>query len=170
MRSAAVLLVSSLIVFLNLPIVQAESLPSERLLPATTVGFAAIEDLDQLAEHWNQTQVGKLMADPVMKPFAEDLRRQFKQRWSRFDDRLGLTLDDLKGVPAGEIAVATIQPGRYQAAIAVLVDVTGNTAKAEQLLEKVSTSLVNNGAKRQTFEVMDTTIIVFELPEPSDTR
>ena len=166
MRSAAVLLVSSLIVFLNLPIVQAESLHSERLLPATTVGFASIEDLDQLAEHWNQTQVGKLMADPVMKPFAEDLRRQFKQRWSRFDDRLGLTLDDLKGVPAGEIAVATIQPGRYQAAIAVLVDVTGNTAKAEQLLEKVSANLVNNGAKRQTFEVMDTTIIVFELPEP----
>ncbi len=171
MLRAAVVLVSSLIVFLNAATPRAEErLRSERLLPATTVGFAALEDLEQFSDHWGQTQLGKLMKDPVMEPFTEDVRRQFKQRWSGFDERLGLTLDDLKGVPSGEIAVATIQPSRQEAAIAVLVDVTGHTTEAQQLLEKVSASLLREGAKRQTFEVLNTTVIVFELPErPADT-
>jgi hypothetical protein len=162
--------VSSLIVFSNASTARAEErLRSERLLPATTVGFAVLEDLEDLSDHWDKTQLGKLMKDPVMTPFAEDIRRQFKQRWSRFDERLGLTIDDLRGVPSGEIAVATIQPRRREAATAVLVDVTGRTTEAEQLLEKVSASLLREGAKRETFEVLDTKVIVFELPErPAD--
>jgi hypothetical protein len=149
----------------------AEPLQSERLLPATTVGFAAIEDIEQLDAQWNQTQLGKLMADPVMEPFAEDIRRQLKERWSRLNERLGLTLEDFEGVPAGEIAIAVIQPGRYEAAVAMLVDVTDRTARAQELLDKVSASLIDNGAKRQAFEVLDTTVIVFELPErPAEER
>ncbi|MDZ7615366.1 MAG: hypothetical protein U1E05_00085 [Patescibacteria group bacterium] len=167
MLRAAVLLLSSLIVSLCPSMAPAaERLYGERLLPATTVGYVAIEDVNRLADHWNMTQLGKLMQDPVMAPFAEDLRRQFKQRWSRFDERLGLTIDDLKGVPSGEIVVATIQPGPQDAAMAVLVDVTGNTEAAQKLLEKVSATLLKEGAKRQTYEVLDTTVIVFELPEP----
>ncbi len=142
---------------------------SELLLPATTVAFAAVEDYEQLRDHWNQTQFGKLMADPVMEPFAEDMRRQMQQRWSRLGDRLGLTLEDLEGVPSGEIAVAAIQPSRKEAAVAMLVDVTGNVSEAQQLLETVRTNLLRDGAKQQTFEVLDTTVIVFELPEqPAD--
>ncbi len=143
----------------------AEPLRSERLLPATTVGFAAVEDYEQLREHWNQTQFGKLMADPIMEPFAQDLQRQFRERWSDLGRRLGLKLEDLEGVPSGEIAVATVQPARREAAVAMLVDVTGNTAEAQQLLERVSANLLRDGAKRQTFEVQDTRVIVFDLPE-----
>ncbi len=146
-----------------------EPLRTERLLPATTVGFAAVEDFDQLRDRWNETQLGKLMADPVMEPFAEDIRRQFRERWSRLDERLGLTLEDLEGVPSGEVAVALVQPARHEAATTMLVDITGNVPQAQQLLEKVSASLLRDGAKRQTFEVLDTTVIVFDLPElPSD--
>ncbi len=142
----------------------AEPLRSERLLPATTVGFAAVEDYDQLLDHWNQTQFGELMADPVMEPFAQDLQRQFRERWSDLGERLGLKLEDLEGVPSGEIAVAMIQPVRREAAVAMLVDVTGNIAEAQQLLETVSANLLRDGAKRQTFEVSGTTLIVFDLP------
>ena len=36
------------------------------------------------------------MADPVMKPFTKDIRRQFEDRWSSIHERLGLTLDDMR--------------------------------------------------------------------------
>lgn len=170
LHAALAFLIGGGCIFLNAGEIRAEEpVRAERLLPTTTVGFAAVEDYDQLRDHWNETQLGELMADPVMEPFAEDLQRQFRERWSRLDERLGLTLEDLEGVPAGEIAVAVLQPERYAAATAMLVDVTGNVPQAEQLLEKVSASLLREGAKRQTFEVLDTTVIVFDLPElPAD--
>ena len=49
----------------------------ETLLPDTTQGFFAISNVDVLNEHWDKTQLGHLMADPVMKPFTKDIRRQF---------------------------------------------------------------------------------------------
>lgn len=166
LRACVFFFVTGVGVALNaLPVQAGEPLRSERLFPATTVGFAAVEDLEQLQEQWDQTQLGKLMADPVMEPFAQDIRRQFREQWSGLNARLGLTLEDLEGVPAGEIAIALIQPARYEAALAMLVDVTERTDEAHQLLEKVSASLLRDGAKRQTFEVLDTTVIVFELPQ-----
>ena len=167
MLRAVLLLVGGLSVCFQAAPGQAQKpLRSESVLPATTVGFASIENYDQLRDHWNQTQLGTLMADPVMEPFVKDVQKQFAERWAQFDERLGLTLEDLEGVPSGEIAVAAIQPGRYEAAQALLVDVTGHTDQAQQLLDKVSASLISDGAKRQVFEVLDTKVIVFDLPEP----
>ena len=42
----------------------------DTLLPKTTVGFVSATNSIRLTEQWNKTQLGKLMADPVMKPFA----------------------------------------------------------------------------------------------------
>ena len=84
--------------------------PSETLLPDTTQGFFAISNVDTLKEHWDATQLGHLMADPVMEPFTKDIHRQFEARWSSVHERLGLTLDDMKGVPGGDAAIGLIAP------------------------------------------------------------
>ena len=54
-------------------------------------GYAAAEDdgrvrlgneLDPSDGQWNKTQLGKLMTEPSMKPFEEDLRAQLQSQWS----------------------------------------------------------------------------------------
>ena len=60
------------------------SRPSETLLPNTTQGFFAISNVDVLNKHWDKTQLGHLMADPVMKPCTKDIRHQLDVRWSNF--------------------------------------------------------------------------------------
>ncbi len=82
--------------------------PGETLLPDTTQGFFAISNVDVLTKHWDKTQLGHLMADPVMKPFEKDIRRQFDSRWSNVHERLGLTLDDMRKVPGGDVAIGLI--------------------------------------------------------------
>ena len=104
---------------------------SETLLPPSTKGLLSITDVQELTDRWDRTQIGQLMQDPVMEPFAEDLRRQLEDRWSGFRDKLGLTLDDLKDVPGGEVALGVIQPGPDHSAVAILVDVTGHREQAE---------------------------------------
>jgi len=110
---------------------------SERLLPDETVGYVSIRDVDDLRKHFDETQIGQLMADPVMKPFAEDIKRQFQERWSKIGDRLGLTIDDLRGVASGEIAVAMLRPARDRVATVLLADVGGRLEEANQMLDKV---------------------------------
>jgi len=151
------------------PAASAESPPaSETLLPSSTKGFLSIADVRDLTDRWNRTQVGQLMQDPVMEPFAKDLRRQLEDRWSGFRDKLGLTLDDLKDVPGGETALGIIQPGPDQTAVALLVDVTDHRQQAEKLLEKVATNLAKQKAKRTETTVAGTKVIRFDLPKKEE--
>ena len=149
--------------------------PSEELLPETTTGFAAVSSVDELAKHWKETQLGQLMADPVMEPFTKDLRRQFENRWSGVYERLGLTLDDLRGVPGGEVAVGLIlhqESDKPDAAcLAIVVDVTGHLPQATVLLEKVSKNLQQQGAKQTEIKVPESpdAVVQFDnLPKPKD--
>ncbi len=139
--------------------------PSETLLPDTTRGFISVGDIRKLADQWNKTQLGQLLKDPVMKPFLDDLQRQLDERWAALDEKLGLTIDDLRGVAGGEVTGAAIKPADGQPAAVILVDVTGHQPKAEALLKKVSENLGKLGAKLEPKLTKDPSINVFRLPK-----
>jgi len=138
---------------------------SEDLLPATTKGFFSVTNLSDLSAHWNKTQLGQLMEDPVMRPFSEDLRRQMQGRWSGLRDKLGLTLEDLEGVPGGEVAVAVIEVAPRQSAVCALIDVTNRQAEAQGLLKKAATRLIAQGAKQTVTTIAETSVLAFALPQ-----
>ncbi|MBN2475917.1 MAG: hypothetical protein JXB62_14995 [Pirellulales bacterium] len=144
--------------------------PAENLFPETTKGFLAVASVPSLIEHWNQTQLGRLMADPVMEPFADDLRQQYESRWTGVRRRLGLTLDDLKDVPSGEIGIGVVLAAPDRAAVALVMDVTGNLPKAQALLEKVAENLIARGAKQDTGTVAEGTqpVVHFDVPPPPE--
>jgi hypothetical protein len=105
-----------------------------------------------------------LVKDPVMKPFVEDLRRQMDERAT--GTRLGLSIDDLREVPGGELAVAAIQPGPGQAATAVIVDITGKRPRADEMLKRVAASMAKQGAKEHRTQAAGVMLIVYDLPAP----
>ena len=151
----------------------AEKAPSrltESLLPNTTQGFVAISNVTFLREHWNNTQLGHLMADPAMEPFAKDIRRQFEDRWSNVHERLGLTLDDVKGVPGGDVGLAMIAPAPGKAALAIVIDITGKHDEANAMLKKVSEAQIKRGAKRSELKQESNVIIQFDLPEAEEEK
>ena len=66
---------------------------AESLLPQTTKGYLSIADVDEMLAKWNKTQLGQLMNDPIMKPFADDLRQQIEDQFAKTGIRLGLTVE-----------------------------------------------------------------------------
>jgi len=106
----------------------------------------------------------------VMEPFTKDVRQQFENRWSGVHARLGLTLDDLREVPGGEVCVALIEPAENSSALAIIVDVTGKLPKANELLERVSKNLTEQGGKRTVLKVEECPdpVIQFEMPIPAE--
>jgi hypothetical protein len=156
-------IVSILIAALGLPLFAVE--PSETLLPDTAKGFLSVTNMKSLVDHWNETQIGQLMQDPIMEPFREDVERQFEDRWMGARDKLGLTIDDMRGVPSGELAIALLQPGPDQSAIVLLVDVTGNQEKAEAMVKKASANLVDQGSVKRTEKIGELDVDVYDIPK-----
>jgi hypothetical protein len=156
----------------------AASRPGETLLPDTTQGFFAISNVDVLNQHWDKTQLGHLMADPVMEPFKRDIRRQFEDRWSNIHERLGLTLDDMRNAPGGDVAIGLIllasgkAPPEVKAALAIVVDVNGKLPQAKELLEKVNKTQAGRGAQRSELKVegCPDPVIQFDLPLPEEEK
>ncbi len=150
-----------------------EKIPAaEKLFPQSTQGFISIANVENLIRHFDNTQLGKLAADPVMKPFAEDVKRQFESRWSNVHDRLGVTLEDLRDVPSGEVSIGLIEPAKKQSAIAITVDITGRGEQAREMLEKINRNLTVQGAKRTELKAPNYAepIIQFLLPVPEEER
>lgn len=137
--------------------------PSETLLPATTKGFVSTGDLNHLNAQWQKTQLGQLMRDPLMKPFADDLEGQLRQRFSEAYANLGLTWNDVKGVSSGEVAVARIQPAPGKAALVMIADVTGRGAQVDALAKKITENLAKQKAVRSEKVVGKVTVVHFDL-------
>lgn len=125
--------------------------PSETLLPDTTKGFLSTQDVNEVRDAFNKTQLGEMVADPAMKPFIEDLRRQIGAKMEKAGSKLGVNWEDLEKVYAGEVALAVIQPdpkNKMSHAMALIVDVTGKQKEVDELLAKIHKNQTDKKAVR----------------------
>jgi hypothetical protein len=152
----------SVITVLFLANVALAAKPSDSLLPATTKGYLSIASMKQLSEQFDRSTFGQLANDPAMKPFVEDIKHQVRQQGLRQLEQLGLTWDELDGLPTGEVALAMIQVPGDDGAIALVADVTGHGPQAQAQLAKIADRLVKSGAKRLRRSATDQ-VIVFQL-------
>lgn len=120
------------------------------LFPAETVGFAAADNALDLAERWEQTQVGRFTSDPTMKPFVDQVRKRMSGQLGSLEQRLGVTIDDFRSAATGEVAVGVVKSNekKQRGTLAALVDATGREAEAKSLLAKIDKRLTERGAKR----------------------
>ncbi len=146
--------------------------PADSLLPFTTKGFVSIPSLEELSAKWNETQLGQLLVDPVMKPFVEDLRTQLQSKLSQTGIRLGVSWEDLDGVASGEVAVGAIQPDgdKLQHALVLIADISGRDDQSKKLLEKISKHIIQQGGSRAVRSVSGTEIVVFTIPNRKDKK
>ena len=141
--------------------------PSENLLPATTQGFLSVTNVPTLHKEWRATQLGQLMNSPLMKDFTEDLHRQLVSHFAPFHDRLGLTFDDFRTLPTGELCIALVQPGKDEAVRVVLMDVTGHVDQVKALLKRSTDELLQRKATQKTIDFQGTKVLIFDVPRPA---
>ena len=144
--------------------------PSENLLPKTTVGFLAVTNMDRFDEHWRKTQMGQLFDDPVMDQFRKDNRKRMQEHWAATRERYGLTLEDLRTVSGGEVAIAMIEPNPGEAATAVVADTTGHSQQAKAVVAKATATMLQQGAKQSSCDVEGVHVAIFEFPPSKENQ
>jgi hypothetical protein len=140
------------------------AIPSDRLMPAETQGFASVADVNLLIDHWHQTQLGQLVEDEAMRPFVEEMKDQFERNISGLKEKLAISYTDLSEIAGGEVAIGMSELPGARAALSATVDTTGRHRQLETLLAKVDKELAKIGATKSTVDHDGTTFVTFDIP------
>lgn len=136
---------------------------SETLLPGTaTKAWVSAPKFVEMTQHWDQTQFGKLLNSPMMKPFRLDFDEQIQARRKARGEQIGMTLDDLRKIAGGEVCLAQIQLPKRRPSRMALVDVTGKLPATRALMTRLRMNQLNQGAKRTQMKIGDTTVNIYK--------
>ncbi len=143
---------------------------TDQLLPDTTKAYFAVPDLNDLQQRFEKTQIFQLMNDPVVKPFADDLKRQLQSRFDQTGIRLGISFEDLENLNAGEAAsgVIAVEDEVQPHALALIVDVTGSIEEAQELLQRIGQELIDQGAEESMTEVAGQQVKTYTITDEDD--
>lgn len=139
--------------------------PTDTLLPNSTKGYFVVADYEQFRTSWNQTQLGQLLDQPEMKAFVEDLDRQLKEKWTQAIGSLGIELDDLATIAAGEVAGGFVGMPEGMPATVMLVNVRERNEAVDALLGRIQRQLVDRGGTKTTKKIGEIVVTVYDLSE-----
>ena len=127
-----------LLVMTNTSLAEQQRPNALRLLPAETVLLLRTADAALLGQRLAESNQGRLLNDPELADVTASASEQISAFYNhRLQEVLGVELEQLRQLPAGEIALAMVErPGR-QPAFALLVDFGEQIATAEQVLKRL---------------------------------
>ena len=148
--------------------------PSANVLPASTKFHLSVANQQKFDELLATTELGKLLSDPAMKPFLDDLPRQMRGQASNHPLSalwidLGVESGDLKGLSNGEVAWALVHPDGSKPSRVLMADVTGRQQQADAPLRKITASMGQRKAKTTQSEFDGTSVTIIDIP-PADDR
>ena len=79
-----------------------------RLLPKDTLAYVRIDNAENLREGMSDSSMGRMLADPKLKPFASDVYRTMSELFEQFGSAAGVSLDQLLAIPNGQVAAAAM--------------------------------------------------------------
>ncbi len=139
--------------------------PIATLLPETTRGCLISPDVELMQEKFDQTELGRLLDDPLMKPFLDDVRKQARGEGDPNRIQYGLVWDDVKDLGRGEAAIALVHAPPKRPVRVVLVDVTGNVDAATATLTKIFSSLSKQRIPWKQDRVHGEKLTIYQLPK-----
>ncbi len=151
---------------------------SQELLPENTRGWLSIPDAVALRDSLEKTQFGQMTEDPEVKPFVDDLIKQFRAYLNEQNIRFGMTVADIEDVASGEICLAgVLRPAAAGAvdvkpdhAVVLLVDVVDSREKAEALLTRVADELQAREATAEQLQIGEIEATKWAFKQPRGLR
>ncbi len=105
---------------------QAEELPdrpdTQDLLPETTVGLMKLRNLSEFAEKMKNSSFGQMMQSESVSPLVDSIYDGAAKRYEDVSEDVGLSLDEIRSLPSGEISFAIIAPRRQDLVYVVMME------------------------------------------------
>jgi len=95
---------------------------TETLLPETTIAMAKVTSFSEFFEKMKTSLGAQMIEDEDVAPLVEQLYEAGEEQYSRVEETVGMSLDELKSLPSGELTVALVAPRRKDPAFVVLLE------------------------------------------------
>lgn len=153
---AAVLLAASLCT-----VVQAERPSAMKLFPEETLVFLRIKDAHDLGEKAKSTSFGRMFQDPQLRPFIDGLYGKASELYtSEAEGKLGISWDDLKKLPKGEVAFGVVARPEQRPALLLLIDQGDEASVADKLVDKALDFAQQKGADFSQEKIGDVEVTI----------
>lgn len=143
----------------------AEPVPTDRLLPPEVHAFVTVPNVQQLKERFGQTRLGRLGEEPALNDFLKDVSAQWDQWSEQVQKEIGVPLNDLVSIPAGEASVAVVQPSGQSMQIVGFLDFGDRRQTVDKLLDKAADALAKQGVQRSVKNFEGTEITIYSRPQ-----
>jgi hypothetical protein len=151
--------------------------PFAELLPEDSLAIVRISNFAKLREGVAETQLGKLIAEPAMKPFIDSVLESIEELGVEFQKEAGLSFKELIALPHGEVALAVLAPDDEDAeegeeptpGVIVLLNVGPNVKKSRELLDRMTAKLVEEeDYEKEVEEVQGTEVTTLTPGDDAD--
>lgn len=150
---------------LALPAAYAERPAAPRMLPEETVVYLRARDMPEMIEKFNETGLGKILADEQIKPLISQLYGTMGEAFAGASEELGVSLDAILSLPQGETVFALVAPRGERPVLIAWIDVAHQAPAMRKLLERGEQELQEDGAAFSSETVRG---IEFRVWDPSN--
>jgi len=145
-----------------------------RLLPDTAAGLVRIPNLPKYCDAFDETRLGQLREDELLKPFVDAQRDRLNNYFDSVNNKVGVKPEDLYEMASGEVVLAWLPfPGdqRRPYSLVVVSDVRGRQQQVDQALEKIDQDLKQGGWTRADMTHHGDTVRVYGTkPKPGQLK
>jgi hypothetical protein len=139
----------------------AERPSAMKLFPEETVVFVRMANAHDFGEKFQQTSMGRMVRDPQLKPFIDNLYGKAGDLYAQHaEGKLGITWDDLKKLPKGEVAFAVVARDHGTPALLMLVDQGDEVSVADKLVDKALDYAEKHGGEFSKEKIGDVDVTV----------
>lgn len=134
------------------------------LLPDNTVAMIRINNVPEMIEKGREGNLGRMLADPEIAPFAQNLYGSGAEAFKQVEEVLGVSLDDLLSLPQGEICVALCSTTEGPPAFVFLFEAVNKLDVFDKLVARAEKEMLKEGGdfKKKTETVGSTEITILE--------
>jgi hypothetical protein len=135
---------------------RAATLPkTARLVPPETIVLVDIDDFTELRTQFEKTNLYKLITDPAMSPFVDDVKAKWQERRKKeTDDTLPGILREVDVWPQGKIAIAIVfneqTKDDNEPPVLFITQWGEGISKIKEAVDKNVEKAVVEGARRET--------------------
>jgi hypothetical protein len=132
-----------------------------KLFPHDSLVFIRMANAHEFAERFQQTSMARMIHDPQLKPFVDHMYGKASDLYAeKVEGKLGVTWDDLKNLPQGEVAFAVVAREHQPPALVLLVDQGKEASVADKLLDKALDFAEKSGGEFTKEKIGDVEVTV----------
>ncbi len=166
------LLLASTLVFSSLCEIGSaqQTVLSDKILPRDTFLHFSIPSVQKLKQALENSSTGELWADPAFDDFKAEINTAFSselnEMLTKVNESLGLSLEELLNIPAGEVSLAVSATGNRMGG-ALFLDYGENQSQIESLLQKAVEELSKSpGLQQASTTIEGTEVTLFNVTSP----